>query len=409
MTAGETQRKGLWFGALAVLVICCGLLLNEYFIAFAFSPDGELSASTIWQLRGLMGGLVAAGILLVLSRDRLETRALDVVRRHPNTSALVLGLSVSAGCIVLIEAVYHSLGTIRARRSEQVTQAPVLLPGTATKASLTVRGEIVYDVAYNIDEHYARKTSSSARTAPATKDLYFFGGSFVFGEGVEDDETLPSIVARAAPDWRVTNFGFPGHGPAQMLQRLESDAPLQDVAGADAMLVYVFIPGHVRRVIGSMRVATSWGRDFPRYALNAEDELVRLGNFSDSRPFISKAYAFLSRERILSYYNVDFPSRIGPKHLSLTTRVIADSRERFLARFGSDEFYVVLYPSNPRDEFPAQDLIPYLDAVDVSYFDYTDLFDDGEGYWLPHDEHPTALAHEALGARLVRDLGLEAF
>lgn len=194
-----------------------------------------------------------------------------------------------------------------------------------------------------------------------------------------------------------------------MLQRLEGDAPLQDDAGIDAMLVYVFIPGHVRRVIGSMRIATSWGRGFPSYALNAEDELFRLGNFSDSRPFVSKAYAFLSQERILSYYNVDLPLHIGPKHLDLTARVIAESHERFLARFGSDEFYVVLYPSNPRDEFSAQELIPYLDAVDVSYFDYTDLFDDGEGYWLPHDEHPTALAHEAIGARLVRDLGLEAF
>lgn len=214
MTAGETQRKGLLFGALAVLVICCGLLVNEYFIAFAFSSDGRLSASTKWLVRGLMGGLVAAGILLVLYRDRLETRALDVVRRHPNASTLVLGLALSVTAFVLIETVYHSLGTVRARRSERVTQAPALLPGTVAKASLTVRGETVYDVTYNIDERYGRKTSSSVRTVSAQKDLYFFGGSFVFGEGVEDDETLPSIVARAAPDWRVTNFGFPGHGPA---------------------------------------------------------------------------------------------------------------------------------------------------------------------------------------------------
>ena len=76
---------------------------------------------------------------------------------------------------------------------------------------------------------------------------------------------------------------------------------------------------------------------------------------------------------------------------------------------GSDDFYVVLYPSNPRDEFSAKELIPYLDAVDVSYFDYTELFDDGEAYWLPHDGHPTPLAHENVGTRLVRDLGLRAF
>ena len=265
----------------------------------------------------------------------------------------------------------------------------------------------MYDVTYAIDDRYARRTTDFA-SAEAEHDLFFFGGSFVFGEGVEDDETLPSIVAGLAPDWRVTNFGFPGHGPSQMLKRLESDAPLRDSVHDDITLVYVFLPGHVRRVIGSMRVATTWGRNFPSYALDADGELRLAGAFSDSRRVLSISYTLLSKERILKYYGVDIPPRIRTEHLQLTARVIAAARDRLLTRHGSDEFYVVLYPSNPRDEFSAKEFIPYLDTADVSYFDYTELFDDDEADWLPHDKHPTPQAHEKVGARLVRDLGLHA-
>ena len=158
-----------------------------------------------------------------------------------------------------------------------------------------------------------------------------------------------------------------------------------------------------------MRVATSWGRNFPSYALNPDGEARFSGTFSEAHPVLSKSYSLLSRERILKYYGVDIPLRIRAEHLQLTARVIATARDRFFARFESDEFYVVLYPSNPRDEFSAKEIIPYLDTADVSYFDYTELFDDGEAYWLPHDNHPTPLAHEKVGTRLVRDLGLGAF
>ncbi len=408
MTREESERKNLIYGTAAALVVGFGLFINEYVVAFAFSPDATLSTKTKWQVRGLMAGLIAGGVVLYLCRDRLDRSALRVLKRYPNGSALVVGLAVTLAGVVLIETIYHSLDTIRSRRSDWVAQAPELLPGTTTRASLTVRGETVYDVTYTIDEQYARRTPDFASTK-SEHELFFFGGSFVFGEGVEDDETLPSVVARLASDGRVTNFGFPGHGPAQMLRRLESDAPLGDGLRDDVTLVYVFIPGHVRRVIGSMRVATSWGRNFPSYALNPDGEARFSGTFSEARPVLSKFYSLLSRERILKYYGVDIPLRIRAEHLQLTARVIATARDRLLARFESDEFYVVLYPSNPRDEFSGREIIPYLDTVDVSYFDYTELFDDGEAYRLPHDDHPTPLAHEKLGTRLVRDLGLRAF
>ncbi len=405
MTREESERKNIVYGTAAALVVALGLFFNEYVVAFAFSPDAALSTITKWQVRGLMAGLIACGVALYLCRDRLDRFALRALNIYPKGSALVLGSAVALAGVVLIETTFYSIDTIRSRRSDRVAQPPELLPGTTTRASLSVRGETIYDVSYTIDDRYARRTSDFT-SAEAGRDLFFFGGSFVFGEGVEDDETLPSVVARLTTEWRVTNFGFPGHGPSQMLQRLESDAPLQDSVPDDVTLVYVFIPGHVRRVIGSMRVATSWGRKFPSYALDADGELHLSGTFSDSRPVLSKWYALLSRERILKYYGVDIPPSIGVEHLQLTARVIAAAHDRFLARFGSDEFYVVLYPSNPRDEFSAKEIIPYLDTVDVTYFDYTELFDDGDSYWLPHDDHPTPLAHEKVGTRLVRDLGL---
>ena len=51
----------------------------------------------------------------------------------------------------------------------------------------------------------------------------FFGGSFTFGTGVEDDEALPYVAGILSEGkYRVYNFGYRGYGPHQMLAALES-------------------------------------------------------------------------------------------------------------------------------------------------------------------------------------------
>ena len=128
MTREESGRKNLVYGTAAALVIGSGLFINEYVVAFAFSPDATLSTATKWQVRGLMAGLIAAGVVLYLCRDRLDRFVLRVLKLHPNGSALLMGLAAALLGVVLIETPYHSLDMIRSRRSGRAAQAPELLP-----------------------------------------------------------------------------------------------------------------------------------------------------------------------------------------------------------------------------------------------------------------------------------------
>lgn len=70
-------------------------------------------------------------------------------------------------------------------------------------------------------------------------------------------------------------------------------------AQGDLKVVYVFIPRHVRRAIGSMRVASGWGSRFPNCVPQEDDELLRDRDFTSGRPWRSRWYRLASKEAIL--------------------------------------------------------------------------------------------------------------
>ena len=153
MTRAESERKKLVYAPAAGLGAGVGLFINEYVVAFAFSPDATLSTATKWQVRGLMAGLIAGGVVLYWCRDRLDRFAMRALKLHPNGSALVMGSVAALLGVILIETTFYSLDTIRSRRSGWVAQAPELLPGiNKTRASRSGRGQTVDEVTHNIDQ-----------------------------------------------------------------------------------------------------------------------------------------------------------------------------------------------------------------------------------------------------------------
>lgn len=412
----DSPGSGRWLKTLGVLIILAALCSNEWVLEYAFSTDGHLDSPTRHRVRIMMAAAVVAGLLAIALRRPLEGAARRMLHRHPALAALLLGLCAALLVVLAIEGLYYSRMAFRARAENAVYSPPAFLPGTTAHASLTVDGRTIFDVAYTLDDSYRRLTpGSSADTSD--RAILFFGGSFTFGEGVADDETLPSVVARRAPGWHIMNAAFPGHGPAQMLSQLQDESVLHNFEGKTLKLVFVFVPGHVRRAIGSMRVVTGWARHFPYYALeDGGPALAYRGTFTSGRPWRARLYSVLSKEAILKYYDVDIPVGIGDHHIAFVARMMAESRAIFEKRFKTDDFYVVIYPNHPRDEFDGGRLAPHLEREGVRFLDYSDFFaegddgddrDDGDdGYWLEYDLHPAAKAHRRLGEQLANDLDL---
>lgn len=130
-------------------------------------------------------------------------------------------------------------------------------------------GEALYNATYTIDDLGLRQTKSPLADGVQNASLaLFFGDSFMFGEGVQDDETLPAqFVAQSNGTFQGMNFGFHGYGPQQMAVAVESfflDFALRGRTPARAY--YNCLPDHVLRLKGVQ--SHTW--DYPRYILGAD-------------------------------------------------------------------------------------------------------------------------------------------
>jgi hypothetical protein len=108
----------------------------------------------------------------------------------------------------------------------------------------TINGRVIYNAVYTIDADLLRKVASGS----AGKGVAFFGDSFVFGEGIQDSDTLPQQFAdlegRAPP---VYNLGYSAYSPAQALAELQ--AGLYDRQLRNSRLIVEFVaPWQANRV-----------------------------------------------------------------------------------------------------------------------------------------------------------------
>lgn len=141
------------------------------------------------------------------------------------------------------------------------------LPGRYTSKRLSGVGDTVYDVVYSIGEDRFRITPQTNHTAKI--HINFFGCSFMFGEGLNDNETLPYFIHFLANHISVKNYGMGGYGVHQALRILEST---QDVRGNINFLLTV--PWHAER----SACLPDYGQGSPKYTLRDDGRLALDGN-----------------------------------------------------------------------------------------------------------------------------------
>jgi hypothetical protein len=230
--------------------------------------------------------------------------------------------------------------------------------------------------------------------------MLLFGGSFTYGHGVRDDETLGHYLAELAPRYRPYNYGFGGWSPAEMLSRLESGPLSKEVAESKGVFIYTFIAHHVPRVVGSMRI-TSWEIPKPYYGLDAEDRVVALGEIHEDRPLRTLLYRVIAKSNFLAYFHIDWPPRQSMDGYDLTARIIAASKRILLEQYPDSRFVVAIFPRGNKSKMD-----PYLEKYGIEYFDYSTLFsrNDPANRLAPDEEHPSAHAYSMFADAIAKDL-----
>ena len=277
------------------------------------------------------------------------------------------------------------------------------VPGRSVQAWKTVGRDRVYDVSYTIDEHGMRLTRGSKQ---GRGTFLFFGGSFVFGEGLDDEETLPFFFSQQLGfRYNVLNLAFIGYGPHQMLRAIEvgqfDDAVTEPVVAA----VYVGIPGHVFRVAGR-----SWWDPFgPSYVLEPDGHVVYEGPFVQiAESWTVAYYTFrkifeVARRSVVIDQTVDLFSRTRPdassEQIDLYMAILGRAAELLDERYGA-RLYVLFWDgdgalSDPILRKLADSGFPYRRVS--SYMSKTQRTEYRISRW---DRHPTAAANEIIATGL---------
>jgi hypothetical protein len=311
---------------------------------------------------------------------------------------VLIAISISslavAGALLALELVNFELGWTMWSLKNRVASPqqlelhqpdPVLGWVNKPNASVTDR-HYDYVATYNTDSHRFRETESQQPGNENIPTILCLGGSFTFGQGVENDQTYPAYWDQAAPDVRVLNAGVNGWGTVQallFLQRiLESDSK-------PSLVTYGLIPSHADRNADRetwLDLIDRSGRKKP-VLINVEGQLVfdRLIGAGEGRP----ASELLGRDE-----------------LQLTINAVSQMSK--LCNSQDIEFYCLLLGDDRSNETAEQvqsdGLVRLIANSGVRVIDFLDL----PKLRYPHDGHPTREWHQRVGERLVSKAGVQA-
>lgn len=256
----------------------------------------------------------------------------------------------------------------------------------------------VYAVTYTIGKDGLRVSPRHPQKPPAL----FFGGSFTFGEGVDDRESMPYQAAlQAGGNIDSYNFGFHGYGPHQMLAALEFGRVADLVPRTARWAVYQALPHHAARAAGE----AAWDVQGPCYQLNGSGEAVHRGRFFEvaaSQPETGPWRKALARSAIGRRF-LDLTHRRTRKNQAARMAAIVDrARSIFEAGRPDAEFHVIFWNDAGRmsDRIEAD-----LRSRGIRLHRITDILPGihtrPEDWLITDDGHPNARAHRRIAAYVV--------
>jgi hypothetical protein len=260
-------------------------------------------------------------------------------------------------------------------------------PGVHTARKLTSTGELVYDVRYSIGDDGFRVTPGAG--VPGAGRVNVFGCSMVFGEGLNDRDTLPAQLKQKLGDVPLKDFSIQASGMHQVLAILESRS---DTSGKVNFVMTA--PWHAER----SACVPPYALGSPSYRLRPDGTVQRAGMCGafDYYPLaralsVSRVYNLIKdavqagrgQDRQIDLYLAliqEIARQSGSRHQDL---IVGFMKAR-------DDWYTGSY-TNDR-------ILDRLKSMNVQVIDVTlsDRFETLAPQYMLHelDEHPTALANE---------------
>jgi hypothetical protein len=260
-------------------------------------------------------------------------------------------------------------------------------------ASATVGDEVLYrEVPYQIDAFSRRPC---AFTPHPTRHALFFGGSFAFGEGLSNDQTLGCQFQEVSGgEYRSTTYAMMGWGAAQTFVQLGEDSLFTDIENPSGVAVYSFLGDHIYRTTWKIETASDFP-EYPFFSLHRDGSLDGPFNVSDKRKLsvVRDLYTFLRN------FSPTFRALVKPAWFQImpradavitTARVLGAARRLYQKRFDG-EFVVLLWPRSRLEPELEELFVDELKRQGVIVVEVPELPGDPSDAQLhPLDSHPSS-------------------
>lgn len=270
----------------------------------------------------------------------------------------------------------------------------VLNPGARITATRKWSDSTLFRVTYTITDAGVRRT----RGNPLGDTWVFMGCSFTFGEGVEDDETLPARFSEQL-GWKanVVNLAVSGYGPHHMLRLLETGR-LGGVRPPVKHVIYLAIPSHVTRAIGR----ATWDLGGPSYRIDG-DSLRFAGPFHDSAGI--RALRILRRSDLGRLLDPRYRARRpSDAEIDLYARIVEKAAALAEKKLGAP--FSILFWDDDGDN-TAKRIFDRLVSTGLPVIRATSFLTRREldSLRIPHDNHPTPELYRRLAVGLTAYFG----
>ena len=385
-------------------------------------PSSSVGRITILLCTGCSGTLISLKYLpipylVILFAWAIVWLMALISAKHTGTRILFLNLAVVAICLAALEAYAYSRWQ-DARPENEPTFAQdykclddvlgkVPARGLASASKRMYGDAVLYDVVYTIESNGLRITPPVTGTPRGC--VLVFGCSFTFGEGVNDDQSMPYRVGVLTEGKsQVFNFGFHGYGAHQMLAALQHGVVDRVVESQPTHVISQAIPDHVMRTTGLY----AWGRHGPRYRLQPDGSVVQEGHFDDddADSFFSTAFGselrYQGRKSFLIRSLTGRAHRVTTDDVQLWVGIVDASRRLVNQKYPGAEFDVLLWKQAPLALY--EQMSDALAKLDFTVHQIHNILpgyaEDPSPYEIPIDHHPNAIAHDAIARFVAREL-----
>lgn len=274
---------------------------------------------------------------------------------------------------------------------------------SSVKDELVKDGKFIYKAEYNIDEKGRRKT---AKQVEKQGFVALFGGEFVFGKGLNDNQTLSSMIEKFSKRFNAYNYGLIGAGTNHILAMSNKKKFGSEISQSQGIWVYVYDDDHLRRTIGANEYLDEYP-DAPWYVMDG-DEVLRVGSMRSRNKLIKWAYEFANR------FELKVPPFISKEHVKLTCELVEDSKDRFVKNYPNTKYVVLFHPLGKKN-LPSKDydyrggLMECLAKKNIEYIEYERMYEDTplgkkDELFIDFTDFPSAKGNEELARRIVETL-----